>query len=181
MIALMILADSQGGGQVEEIARTFGVDWPHLIAQTISFSIVCALLYWLAYKPVLAMLAARREQIATGLANAEKIKAELAKTESQRQEVLAQARVEAEQIVKDAHAAGARVEAQETQKALAAAQDIIARAREAAELDRARMLTELRREVGRLVLQTTAAVTGKILTPDDQRRLAEETARQLQA
>jgi len=30
--------------------------------------------------------------------------------------------------------------------------------------------------VGRLVVQTTAAVTGKVLTPDDQRRLAEETA-----
>ena len=76
--------------QVEQIARTFGVDWPHLIAQTVSFSIVCALLYWLAYRPVLTMLAARREQIATGLANAAKIKAELDRTEAQRQEVLAQ-------------------------------------------------------------------------------------------
>ena len=38
------------------------------------------------------------------------------------------------------------------------------------------MLAELRREVGRLVVQTTAAVIGKVLTPDDQRRLAEETA-----
>ena len=38
------------------------------------------------------------------------------------------------------------------------------------------MLAELRREVGRLVVQTTATVTGKILTPDDHRRLAEETA-----
>ena len=43
------------------------------------------------------------------------------------------------------------------------------------------MLAELRREVGRLVVQTTAAVIGKVLTPDDQRRLAEETARQLTA
>ena len=34
-------------------------------------------------------------------------------------------------------------------------------------------------EVGRLVVQTTASVTGKILTPEDHRRLAEETARQL--
>ena len=42
-----------------------------------------------------------------------------------------------------------------------------------------RMLAELRHEVGRLVVQTTAAVTGKVLTPDDHRRLAEETARQL--
>ena len=39
------------------------------------------------------------------------------------------------------------------------------------------MLTELKREVGRLVVMTTATVTGKILTPEDQRRLAEETSK----
>ena len=41
------------------------------------------------------------------------------------------------------------------------------------------MLAELKREVGHLVVQATAAVTGKILTPEDQRRLAEETAKQV--
>ena len=181
MTVWFLAVDPDSGGQVEQIARTFGVDWPHLIAQTISFSIVCALLYWLAYRPVLQMLEARRQQIALGLANAEKIRAELAKTESQRQEVLAQAHAQAKTIVQDARAAAARVEAQETQRAVAAAEDIVAKAHEAAERDRARMLAELRREVGRLVLQTTAAVTGKVLTADDHRRLAEETARQLSA
>ena len=43
------------------------------------------------------------------------------------------------------------------------------------------MLSELKREVGRLVVETTAAVTGKILTPADQRRLVEETAKQVAA
>jgi F-type H+-transporting ATPase subunit b len=95
--------------------------------------------------------------------------------------VLAQAHAQAKTIVQDARAAAARVEAQETQRAVAAAEDIVAKAHEAAERDRARMLAELRREVGRLVLQTTAAVTGKVLTADDHRRLAEETARQLSA
>jgi F-type H+-transporting ATPase subunit b len=179
MMALSLLAEPQASGQVETIARTFGVDWPHLIAQTLSFSIVCALLYWLAYRPVLAMLAARREQIAGGLANAEKIKAELDRIESQRQEVLAQARAEAAKLMENAHAAAARVQAQETQKAQLTAEGIIATAREAAAQDHARMLAELKREVGRLVVQTTAAVTGKILTPDDHRRLAEETTRGL--
>jgi F-type H+-transporting ATPase subunit b len=181
MTVWFVAVDPDSGGQIEQIARTFGVDWPHLIAQTISFSIVCALLYWLAYRPVLRMLEARRQQIALGLANAEKIRAELAKTEAQRQEVLTQAHAQAKTIVQDARAAAARVEAQETQRAVAAAEDIVAKAHEAAERDRARMLAELRREVGRLVLQTTAAVTGKVLTADDQRRLAQETARQLSA
>ena len=62
---------------------------------------------------------------------------------------------------------------------IAAAEQIMLQAREAAAQEHARMLAELRREVGRLVVQTTAAVIGKVLTPDDQRRLAEETARTL--
>ena len=74
-------------GRSKQIARTFGVDWPHLIAQIISFCIVCALLYRFAYRPVLAMLEERRKRIAEGLANAEKIKAELAQTEAKRQEM----------------------------------------------------------------------------------------------
>ncbi len=162
-----------------QVARAFGVDWPHLGAQMISFGIVCAVLYALAYKPILRILEARREQIAGGLANAEKIKAELARIEIARQDVLTQAGAEGKQLIDDARAAAARVEAAETQKAIAAAEQILVRAHESAERERATMLAELRREVGRLVVQTTASVTGKILTADDQRRLAEETARQL--
>jgi len=167
--------------QVQEVAKTFGVDWPHLIAQIISFAIVCTLLYKFAYKRVLAMLEERRQRIAEGLANAEKIKAELARTEAQRQEVLAQANTQATKLIEEARAAAARVQEQETQKAIATAEQIIAKAREAAAADHARMLTELKREVGRLVVQTTATVTGKILTPEDQRRIAEETAGQVAA
>jgi F-type H+-transporting ATPase subunit b len=81
MNALVLLAEAGSGGQIGQIASTFGVDWPHLIAQIISFSIVCAILYMYAYGPILAMLEQRREQIAQGIANAEKIKAELDKTE----------------------------------------------------------------------------------------------------
>ena len=85
---LAIQSATEGVGQIEQIATTFGVDWPHLAAQIVSFGIVCALLYWLAYGPILQMLEARREQIAAGLANAEKIKAELSRIAIERQDVL---------------------------------------------------------------------------------------------
>jgi F-type H+-transporting ATPase subunit b len=163
----------------KEIAKTFGVDWPHLIAQTISFCIVALLLYIFAYKRVLAILEERRKRIADGLANADKTKAELQRTEAARQEVLEKANAQAVKLIEEARAAAARVREEETQKAIATAEQIISKAREAAAADHARMLADLKREVGRLVVQTTATVTGKILTPDDQKRLAEETNRQI--
>lgn len=179
MNALSLLAMVDSAGPVERIADTFGVDWPHLIAQMVSFCILCFVLQRYAYKPVLQKLEERRKQIAQGLADTEKIKVELARTEAQRQQVLQEAGAQAAKLIEEARAAAARVEQQETQKAIAAAQQIIVKAREAAAQEQARMFEELKREVGRLVLETASRVTGKILTADDQRRLAEETARQL--
>ncbi len=181
MIAFILLSAQEGGGQVEQIARTFGVDWAHLGAQVISFGIVCAVLYKFAYRNVLGMLEERRQQIAQGLANAEKIKAELERTEAQRQEVMAQAYTQASKFIEEGRAAAARVLEQETQRAVAAAEQIMIKAREAAAQDHDRMLAELKREVGRLVVQASMVVTGKILTPEDQRRLVEETAKQVAA
>jgi F-type H+-transporting ATPase subunit b len=43
------------------------------------------------------------------------------------------------------------------------------------------MLAELKQEIGRLVVQTTAAVAGKVLTDEDQKRLAEEANKQMAA
>ena len=110
-----------------EVARTFGVDWPHLIAQSVSFGIVCLVLYRFAYGPILALLEARRQQIASGLANAEKIKAELARIEVERREILAKAGDEGRRLIEDARGAAARLRADEARKATAAAEQILAR------------------------------------------------------
>jgi F-type H+-transporting ATPase subunit b len=179
MFLLALQTVGEGGGQIEQVARRFGVDWVHLIAQSISFGIVCIVLYRLAYGPILKMLETRREQIASGIANAAKIKAELDRIEAERVGVLTKAGDEGKQLIEEARAAAVRVGQEEAKKATAAAEQIVARAHETTARDHARMLAELKHEVGRLVVQTTASVTGKILTPEDHQRLAEETARQI--
>jgi F-type H+-transporting ATPase subunit b len=164
-----------------DTAETFGLDWPHFLAQVVSFSLVAFLLFKFAYKPILTVLAERRQRIAEGLANADKIKQELARTETMQREVLEKANVQATKLIEEARAAAARVQEQETQKAIIQAEQIITKAREATTMERQRMLTDLKREVVGLVVQVASAATGKILTSEDQERLAEETRRQLAA
>ena len=161
--------------------ETLGIRWIELLAQTISFSFVLFVLWKLAYKPIFNMLEARKAKIAEGVANAENIKVELAKTEAARRKILADTGDLANKIIADARAAAARLSEQETQKAVTAAEQILIKAREAAAQERAAMLAALKKEVGRLVVQTSMTVTGKILTSDDQNRLAEETQKQLTA
>ena len=140
---------------MEQTLHDLGIYWPKLIAQTVNFGIVLFVLWKFAYKPVLNMLAQRREKIAESMANAEKIKAELAAAEASRREILEKANADANKFIEEARAAAGRVREQETQKAIAAAEQIIAKAREAAAADHARMLAELKREVGRLVVPIT--------------------------
>jgi F-type H+-transporting ATPase subunit b len=169
------------GSEISEIAGRFGVDWPHFAAQCFSFALVAVLLYKFAYKPILTVLEERRQRIAESLANAEQIRRDLANAQATAQEIIGQAGERGTRMIEEARAAAAKVQEQETQKAIAAAQALVDKARQATEAEHARMLAELRREVGRLVVATTAKVTGKILTLEDQQRLAEETNRELAA
>jgi F-type H+-transporting ATPase subunit b len=169
------------GNLIESVAESFGVNWPLLISQAVSFCIVAFLLHRFAYQPILRVLEERRQRIAESLANAEKIQAELAKTEALRKEILDKANTQANRLLEETRALTTKLQEQETQKASANAEQILAKAREAAEADHARLLAELRREIGQLVVQTTAKVAGKVLTLEDQRRLVEETNRELAA
>ena len=179
-----VLFGSIGGDlaqMAQDTAARFGVDWAHFISQCISFVIVAFLLQRYAYKPILTMLEERKKRIKEGLDNADKIKQELANTQTKTHEIMVKAGQEAAKMIEEARAAAAKVQEQETQKAIAAAQAIVDKARQATQAEHARMLADLRREVGRLVVDTTAKVTGKVLTLDDQRRLVEETSRELVA
>jgi len=164
-----------------ETLNQLGIQWPKLIAQVVNFAIVLFILWKFAYKPVLAMLEQRRQKIAESMANADKIKAELAAAEARKNEILNKASVDANKFVEEARVASAKILEQETQKAVAAAADIIAKARQANDAELVRMKAELRKELVRLVAETTAKVSGKVLTLDDQKRLAEETTKQLAA
>jgi F-type H+-transporting ATPase subunit b len=169
------------GQMARDTTTRFGVDLPHFAAQCISFLIVAFILHRYAYKPILTMLEERKKRIKEGLDNAEKVKQELANAQAKAQEILVQAGQQGAKMIEEARAAAAKVQEQETQKAIAVAQSIVDKAHQATQAEHTKMLTELRREVGRLVVETTAKVTGKLLTVEDQKRLAEETTRELAA
>ena len=88
MDASVLFAAAGGGNVIGETAATLGVNWQLFLSQVVSFSIVAFLLHRFAYKPILQVLAERRERIAEGLANAEKIKQKLAEAETTRRALL---------------------------------------------------------------------------------------------
>ncbi|HEY5766452.1 MAG TPA: F0F1 ATP synthase subunit B [Candidatus Udaeobacter sp.] len=178
----LIVAAAAAGGLSEtlhETAETFGWNFWLFLSQVISFVIVALLLRRFAYKPIVAVLEQRRRTIEEGQLNAEKIKKELAQAETRYQEIIAKANADAQKMIDEARESAAHLSERKQQEAIGAAEQIIAKAREAAALEHDRTMESLKRELGRLVVDTTAKVTGKVLTQEDQRRLQEEAAREV--
>ena len=178
---ITILAAASGGASdiLQETADTFGWNWKLFLAQVISFCIVAFLLRRFAYKPILAVLEDRRRKIEEGQLNAEKIRKELAEAEKRYQEIVAKGNVDAQRMIDEARTSAANLSERKQQEAIAAAEQIVAKAKEAAALEHERQMQALKRELGHLVVETTAKVTGKVLNADDQKRLQEEAARQV--
>jgi len=180
MTQIITLA-AAGAERDKGMLETFGVNAPLFISQLVAFIIVALVLKKFAYKPVLDMLEQRKARIAEAEANAEKIKSELAETESARDKILEEARTEANRLIEETRSAAAELKEAKTQEAISSAEAIIAKAQEAAAAERDKLMAELKQEVGRLVVETTCKVTGKVLSAEDQQRLIEDANKEIAA
>src|SRR5947208_14751024 len=98
-----LIAAASGGfnEMLHDTAETFGWNLWLFLSQVISFTIVALLLRRFAYQPILKVLEERRQQIAEGLLNAEKIKKQLAEAEQRHAEILAKANAVAQKMIDD--------------------------------------------------------------------------------
>src|SRR5437879_12140871 len=127
----LIIAASSGGitDVLRDTAETFGWNWKLFLAQVVSFCIVAFLLRRFAYKPILAILEDRRRKIEEGQLNAEKIRKQLAEAEKRYQEILAKANADAQRMIDETRESSAHLAERKQQEAIAAAEQIVAKAK----------------------------------------------------
>ena len=162
-----------------EIFQRFDVTWPTLIAQMVNFLLVALVLYKFAVKPIIATLDERQQKIAEGLQYAEEMKDQLAATERERSEKVQEAAAEAQRILGETREQAKEMIEAKTQEAAAQAEAIIRKASEATELERQKMLSEVRQEVARLVVETSAKVLTRELSADEKASYSDSAAKEL--
>ena len=170
---------STESGVISEIAGKFGVDRPTLFAQMANFVIVACALYFLAVKPITATLDERQQKIAEGLQYAEEMKIQLAEAERERNETIKQAAVQAQTLLSEAREQAKELIEQKTHDASTQAESILRKAGEASELERQKMLSEVRQEVARLVVVTSGKVLERDLSESEKSTYADTAAKEL--
>ena len=154
--------------------EALGINFGLIIIQIIAFAIVFLTLNAWVYKPMLDMMESRKQKIAQGLEDARVASEARANAEMEAAKVLAGAQAEANNIVREA-----------TERAASAGKDVkaaaeaeAAKAREAAmaeaELERNRILGDLRGQVAALAIAAANKLVGEALDEKKQRALIDE-------
>lgn len=146
---------------MESIISTFHIDWKIIIAQMINFGVVFFVLYRYAIKPLLKTMGLRQEKITKGLKDAQENAEILSKTETKHEEILANARIEAQvvfqNIKKDAEVK--RVEIIEDAKK--EANTIIENGKKILENEKRKIITEEHEEIVDLIMKGVEKILGQ--------------------
>lgn len=185
---LLVLAEVAGhaaepaaGGGITQLTETFGINVPSILAQIVSFTVVAWVLWRFAFKPVLATITERQQTIESGLKYAEEMKAKLAAAQQESAAIVKNSQLEAGRIIEEARKTAKEFLDKQMQEATVRANDTLAKAQQAIELEHKKMLADARTEIARLVVTTTERVLAKKLNDADRSAYNDAASRELTA
>ncbi len=157
----------------------FGIEGRYIVLQLIGFLIFFAVVYFKIIKPVIGTMEERQSAIDAGIKHAEDMKAKLDAAQAESANIIKQAQGDATKIVEEARNSAKAFMEKQTQEATTKAQEIIAKAQHATELEHRKMIAEARGEIARLVVATTRQVLAKELSDDERKRFNDAAAKEL--
>jgi F-type H+-transporting ATPase subunit b len=150
-----------------------------MIWTLLAFGLTLYILSKLAFPRISAALDKRQRAIEESIDTAERTKAEADELLAEYRRRLQEARTQAEEIVARARRAAERHEEESLQQARVQREELMDQTRRDIEAETRRAIQEIRNEVADLTVMATEKVTRKTLTEDDQRRLVEEALSEL--
>ncbi len=152
-----------------------GIDLWKLVAQIAAFLVFLVLLWKLGSKPILQMLDERQARVQEGLEAAQKMQEQLQATAARNDEVLAEARRDAQSILAQAREQGDAAIARAREEAARQSDEYMARAQAALRAETEQARQELRNEVADLAVLAAGQIVRKELDPKAQADLIEAT------
>jgi F-type H+-transporting ATPase subunit b len=157
-----------------DVLTTLGINGRDFIWHTINFLVLIFLLSRFLYRPIVGMLDERTRRIQESLDAAERARAEVAQADRERDELLAAARREIQEMMTTAQQVAERVQSDARASANQEAQRIVESARQEAEAERAQAMAELRREVAALAVMAAERIIKKDLDEQSHRQLVDD-------
>ncbi|AKM78142.1 MAG: ATP synthase subunit b [Candidatus Wolfebacteria bacterium GW2011_GWE1_48_7] len=151
---------------MEELIKTFHIDWKLIIAQLVNFAIVLFVLKRYAYGPVLKMMTERSDKIEKGIKDAEHAHKKLAEIADKEKEVLVEARKQASEIIIAAEAIALKNKEVIIAESKQQAEKMLSDAARKMEAEKNQMMQEIRTQIADLIVIATEKIIDEKMTTD---------------
>ena len=138
-----------------------------LVWTLVAFLVVFLILKKMAWPAIIKRLRDREQSISSALETAEKVKAEMAQMKSENEALLAKAREERGQMLKEARETKDKIIGEAKEQAKIEANKIITEAQAAINAQKMAALTEVKNQVGKLVIEVSEKILKKELANKD--------------
>ncbi|MBX3070259.1 MAG: F0F1 ATP synthase subunit B [Thermomicrobiales bacterium] len=155
--------------------ESFGVDLTKLLVQIIAFLAFLFLLWRYASGPIVKILDERQEKVREGMEAASRMQSQLEATAARNEEVLAEARREAQSILAQSRESGDALVERAREEAGKQSDEYMARAQAAIRAETEQARQELRKEAADLAVLVASKIVRKELDPATQASLIEAT------
>jgi F-type H+-transporting ATPase subunit b len=145
---------------MDSIISTFHIDWKIIIAQTINFAVVFAVLYIFALKPLSKLMKERSEKISKGVSDAETNAHLLEETRKEYEAALVKARNDANKIFQEGKKEAEAKKAEMMENARKEVALSIENGKKMLQTEKEKMVAEAKKEIVDLTMKSAEKLLG---------------------
>jgi F-type H+-transporting ATPase subunit b len=156
---------------MDSLISIFHLDLGLFIAQLVNFAVVFSVLYFFAFKPLVKIMTERSAKIDRSLKDADETAQRLAAVAQEREEIMKEAKKQANLIMEEADKRGEERRAELLAKAKEEVGQVINQEKAQLLREKAETLREIKKEVADLVILTVTKVLGEKMTSGQDQEL----------
>ncbi len=156
---------------MEELVKTFYIDWKLLLAQLVNFFIVLGVLWKFALKPLRQTMDKRSAEIAKSLDQAKEIEQKLSEADKTKVETILQAKKESQTIIEQAQKDADVLRAKKMTELKVEMEKIVVQTKASLTSEKEQMLRDIKSEVADLVIAASSKILEKNITGEDNKKI----------
>lgn len=159
---------------MDDLIKTFHIDWKLLAAQIINFGVVLAVLILFALKPLMKIMKDREKKIADGVKYAEEMTEKMTEIEALKEAEVTKGRKEAQMIIRQGEKELAEIRQEKLERIVSEAEKMVKDARRQIREERNEMVGEVKSELGSLIALALNKVTVDVIDKKTHMQLIDE-------
>lgn len=165
---------------MDDLIKTFHIDWKLLIAQMINFAVVLVVLGLFAIKPLIKMMKEREDRIAGGIKHAEEMEEKVKEIAKLKEEEIKEGRKQGQVLIAQAEKSAEELRQEKINKTISEIEKMAQDARGRLREERDEMIKSVKDELGALIATALNRVTSNVMSEKTHTQLIDDVIKELE-